>query len=319
MSLICFSKSNLRRPTLAMIEHCNAIIEKYRAAGMTLTLRQLYYQLVVANIIPNKETSYKHLIWTISNGRLSGLVDWDAIEDRIRKPRKPPEYGNLKDLVEAALWSYRLPRWEGQDHYVELWVEKDALAGVLQPLASEFHVTMMVNRGYSSQSAMFEAAQRFLQHCYDIGDHDYYTELDDDDVPAFQHDEVGDPTRFPTLLYLGDHDPSGEDMVRDIRERLVMFGVRDIEVTKVALTMDQVREYGPPPNPAKMTDCRAAKYVEKFGSQSWEVDALPPEVLAKIIRNIFASLIDKKLMKSIMEREEADKKALRASVDELVK
>ncbi len=164
--------------------------------------------------------------------------------------------------------------------------EKDALAGVISPVAREYHVTLMVNRGYSSSSAMHEAAQRYLYACKETGKH-------------------------PHLLYLGDMDPSGEDMVRDVSARLSMFGVENIEVRKVALTMPQVKHYAPPPNPAKMSDSRAKKYVEEHGKSSWEVDALPPPELGKLIRAELDQLVDRELMDKIMAQEDADKAYLR--------
>jgi len=200
-----FEGVNFRRDSLGLLGIADQIIEAYQDQGLRLTLRQLYYQLVSRNVIPNVERSYKNLGNLISKGRLAGILDWDAIEDRVRVPRLPNDYANLDELVDAALYSYRLPRWRGQENYVELWVEKDALAGVLQPLAREFHVAMMVNRGYSSQSAMYEASKRFIERNGNI------------------------------LLYLGDMDPSGEDMVRDIDDRLFKFGA-DVEVRKIALT-----------------------------------------------------------------------------------
>lgn len=281
-----FKSVNFRPDSLDRINVCNEIISEYLAAGLKLTLRQLYYQLVTKNIITNEEKSYKHLSSLISDARLAGLIDWDAIEDRIRQPRIQSEFAGLADLVEVAIRSYRLPRWKGQDYYVECWVEKDALAGVLTPLGKEFHVTLMVNRGYSSQSAMYESAQRFLDH-----------------------------EGAPTLLYIGDMDPSGEDMVRDIRERLMTFGVSDIEVRKIALTMDQIQQYNPPPNPAKISDPRAAAYIDKHGASSWEVDALPPEVLNDLIREAFKEIIDTEKMNEIIETEETDKERLREMVE----
>ena len=192
-SVIRFSaKSQLR------INQCNGIIAEYTAQGLRLTLRQLYYQLVSRNFIRNTEREYKNLGHLVSEARLAGRIDWSAIEDRVRRPRAPSEFANLDELVDVALASYRLPRWEGQSHYVELWVEKDALSGVLEPLASEFHVTMMTNRGYSSQTAMYDAARRFKS-------------------------EMGTAETL-TLFYIGDHDPSGEDMVRDIGARLALMG-----------------------------------------------------------------------------------------------
>lgn len=280
-----FVEHRFSQDRLRVIHEANAIIERYQEQGFTLTLRQLFYQLVSQNLLPNSEHAYKNLGAVISDGRLAGLIDWEAIEDRVRVPWQPPEFENLDQLVEAALASYRLPRWKGQARYVELWVEKDALAGVLRPMASEFHVTLMVNRGYSSQSAMFEAAARFRTH---------------------QGQDC-------VLLYLGDHDPSGEDMVRDIGARLELFGV-EVEVRKIALTMPQVKHYKPPPNPAKLSDSRTPGYIMRHGASSWEVDALPPEVLQQLIRQHIADLVDKKLMDQQQAQEKKDKQTLRKAL-----
>lgn len=282
-----FRAVNFRRASLERIAFCNEIIEDYQAQDLRLTLRQLYYQLVSRNIIPNVEKSYKNLSTLVSDARLAGLMDWDAIEDRVRTPRKTSDWLNVKDLAESALAVFRLPRWDRQKNYVELWVEKDALAGVLDPIARKYHITLMVNRGYSSQSAMHESAVRF---------------------------ESEGAERQKTLLYLGDHDPSGEDMVRDVRSRLLMFGVTRLTVSKVALTIDQVDQYDPPPNPAKLTDPRSKLYVRKHGSSSWEVDALPPEVLTSIITKELEKLIDWKKMKAVIAKEELDKRKLREAM-----
>lgn len=292
MSKQAFKTTRFSDDRRAVIATANEIIGEYQSQGYRLTLRQLYYQFVSRDIIPNTERSYKNLGTAISDGRLAGLIDWDAIEDRVRVPRSPSAWANLADLVDSALAAYRLPRWEGQENYVELWVEKDALAGVLEPIANEFHVTLMVNRGYSSQSAMYEAGKRF-------------------DRAARQHDRL-------TLVYLGDHDPSGEDMVRDVADRLQMFGAT-LNVQKLALTMDQVEQYDPPPNPAKMTDSRAAKYVERHGASSWEVDALRPDVLNRMITDTLENLVDRALMDKIIAQEDADKSELTKAVELIVK
>jgi hypothetical protein len=290
MSKIAFITKHFRSETLKIIAVANEIIESYERQGYRLTLRQLYYQFVSRDLIENKERSYKNLGNVISEGRLAGLIDWNAIEDRVRVPRVPIEFDDVEELVDVAIRSYRLPRWEGQEHYVELWVEKDALAGVLAPIASEYHITLMVNRGYSSQSAMFESARRFIH-------------------AGKEHDELH-------LLYLGDHDPSGEDMVRDVKDRLETFGC-GLHVKKLALTMEQVEEYDPPPNPAKMSDSRASGYVEKHGASSWEVDALPPEVLSRIITDEITALVDLDRISEIKKREDKDKAALRRVVKQI--
>ncbi len=304
--------------SLILIEHCDSIVNEYLEQGLRLTLRQLYYQLVSRNIIPNVERSYKRLSSIVSDARLAGLLDWEAIEDRGRQPRAASEFENLRDLAEAAARSYRLPRWKTQSSYVELWVEKDALAGVLWPIAREYHVTLMVNKGYSSQSAMHESAQRFLEGVDKIANGMYKNSLARTLARVRgQHPAIDESGKLPAfLLYLGDHDPSGEDMVRDIEDRLTMFGA-PVRVFKVALTMDQILEHDPPPNPAKLTDPRAAKYIEKFGDESWEVDALPPDVLAEIIREYLDRIVNKKKMQAVLKQEEQDKKRLLEAVSEL--
>lgn len=276
-----------------LIEKANTIITEYQDAGYRLTLRQLYYQFVSRNWITNTERSYKNLGNCISDARLAGLIDWEAIEDRVRVPRMASEWNDVESLVESAIAAYRLPRWKGQDNYVELWVEKDALAGVLEPLSITYHVTLMVNRGYSSQSAMYESALRFKRAR--------------NTTKAKLH-----------LLYLGDHDPSGEDMVRDVADRLSTFGV-PVNVRKIALTMAQVEQYNPPPNPAKMSDSRAQAYVDQHGAESWEVDALPPNVLEELIRDAIEALFDADLMEEIKAREEKDKDALLKAARDIMK
>lgn len=287
-----FVSKNFRPDRLRLIDTCNTIVDEYLAQRLRLTLRQLYYQLVSRNIIPNQERAYKNIGNLLSDARLAGMVDWDAIEDRIRVPLNPPEFTGLGQLVEAALYSYRLPRWNGQDCYVELWVEKDAISGVMAPLANQYHVTLMVNRGYSSQSAMYEASQRFL---------------------AKETEKGRQTDRSCVLLYLGDHDPSGEDMVRDIQDRLDMFGA-SVEVTKIALTMEQVEQYNPPPNPAKLTDSRAQGYIDKHGAESWEVDALPPEVLRQLVEEAILEHLDAGKMNAVKVQEEMDKGKLKSFV-----
>lgn len=176
---MAYKSFNFKPETRERIRLCNTIVADYQEQGLRLTLRQLYYQLVSKNVIPNTEKSYKSLGKVVSEARLAGLIDWDAIEDRNREPLSWAEYDSPREFLDLKLHGYRRPRWEGQENYVELWVEKAALAGVLHPLAAEFHATLMVNRGYSSQSAMYESAQRFIEN--------------------------GD--RHPILFYLGDMTP----------------------------------------------------------------------------------------------------------------
>ena len=327
--------TNFKPASRTLIRVLDDIVEDYQGQGLRLTLRQLYYQCVTKNLFENSERSYQNLSKLVTNARLAGLLDWDAIEDRVRQPRTPYEADDPADFVDDFRYTYRLNRQAGQENYVELWVEKDALAGVLAPIAREYHITLMVNRGYSSASAMYEAAKRFARMCGvdrttvndedeerdDEGDDDAeegptsrrrLTDEDDDDDSGLHG-----PTRHAHLLYLGDLDPSGEDMVRDVRERLHEFGVPTLEVKKIALTKPQVDLHDPPPNPAKMSDSRAKKYVAKYGSSSWEVDALPPAELGRVIRRELDQLLDKGKMRKVEAREKLDYEKLTSAVKHL--
>ncbi len=286
-----FIDINFKPKSLEMIATCNAIIDQYQAEGYQLTLRQLYYQLVSANLVPNTERSYKNTGSLMSKGRMAGLVDWDAIEDRTREPEMHSEWVSPESLMEGAIAGYRLPRWQDQPYYAELWVEKDALAGVLEPVSERYHVTLMVNRGYSSQSAMYQSMGRFM--------------------------DALDNGQELKLFYLGDLDPSGEDMVRDIRDRLALMGV-DVDVVKLAITLDQVTEYNPPPNPAKMSDSRARGFVEQFGYDSYEVDALRPNVLVEVIEDALDEIVDRDKMDAWLAREEQDKELIRDAAREVM-
>jgi hypothetical protein len=282
-----FRSIRFRPTTLATVERVQAVLAEYD--DQRLTARQVYYQFVARGWLANTERSYKTMTSLLVDARYAGIVDWDAIEDRGREPDVPNEWSSISSLVESALRSYRLPRWEQQDCYAELWVEKQALAGMLSPIAHAFHVPLMVNKGYSSASAMKAAADRMIAACR--------------------------PTK---LLYLGDHDPSGEDMVRDIRDRLAEFKVYELDVVKVGLTIEQVRQYKLPPNPAKVTDSRAAKYIEKYGAESWELDALPPRVLNDLARAALAGIVDPDAMNEVIEQEDRDKERLRQAVSAIV-
>ena len=280
------------KSTRALLAASVQVIDEYTVQGYQLTLRQLYYQLVARDIIPNSQRWYKRLGDVVSQGRLAGRIDWSAIVDRGRVPVKPPDWSSPAEILMSAVSSYRLDRWEGQQNHVELWCEKDALSSVLEPIADRFHVRMLANRGYSSSSAMYDAARRFRA-----------AEVRDQRV---------------VVIYLGDHDPSGMDMTRDIRDRLGLMSYhQEIEVVRIALNYDQVERYGPPPNPTKFSDSRAMGYVVEYGLESWELDALEPQTLDDLVSDAIEGLLDRQMYDEMIEREEADKDRIRRAAEEL--
>ncbi len=267
MPKIKYVDKTFQHETLALIKRGNAIIAEYTAQGFVLTLRQLYYQLVSRDVIANKQSEYKRLGSIVNDARLAGLIDWTSIEDRTRDLRKLPEWDNPAEVVQACADQFRVDVWEGQKYRPEVWIEKDALLGVIEGVCNELGVPHFSCRGYTSQSEMWAAGQRLRGYLKQ--------------------------KQIPVIFHFGDHDPSGRDMTRDITDRLELF-MGGLEVKRLALNMDQVERYEPPPNPAKTTDSRYETYIAEFGTESWELDALEPTVIAALIRNSVNALIERK-------------------------
>lgn len=295
MTLIAYKEQRFAAKSLKLIEKANEIIADFRSQGYTLTLRQLYYQFITINYFSNSEQSYNRLGETISNARLAGLVSWDAIEDKTRfvrgKDHWNGEDGHFDFMRDSKKW-FNIDMWENQPNYVEVWIEKDALLGVIERPCWELDVPYMSCRGYMSQSEEWAAANRFS--------------------------EAADSGRNPVLIYLGDHDPSGIDMSRDHNDRLTMFlehlGV-DVDVRRVALNMDQVQKYKPPENPTKPKDSRSPDYVRKFGRKCWELDALKPSVLDQLVRDRVDDLRDMDLWREKEDEYKVQKDKLRDTIE----
>jgi hypothetical protein len=180
--------------------------------------------------------------------------------------------------VQACASQFRYDKWEDQPYHVEVMAEKDAVTGILAPVCRELQVRFTANRGYASSSLFYEISQRLLNKIN-------------------EGKEV-------MILYLGDHDPSGIDMTRDITERMAMFTETEVEVRRLALNMDQVKRWNPPENPAKETDSRFSAYLDQYGDKSWELDAIEPRTLANIVRDEIFSVRDIDLWQDAVGREE---------------
>ena len=284
LAKIRYVDSTMQHTTRELLDKMIPIIESYEDKGYRLTVRQLYYQLVARIVIANALSSYQRVSKVTTLGRMQGFIDWDTIVDRVRVPMMPNEFDSMGSFVMAVKNSYRSYRWQEQDHYVEVMVEKEALAGILEPITRQYHVSLLVNKGYASASAMHDVAMRL--------------EVQEDEEDKSCH-----------ILYLGDHDPSGIDMVRDIQDRLATFG-RHPEIERVALTYDQIKRYSLPPNPAKKSDPRAKRYYEQYGNKSWELDALDPEVLSNVLETAIQGHMDLDRYNETIRREDRERKAL---------
>jgi hypothetical protein len=307
--------------SMAMVRTINGILESYKRQGYDLSLRQTYYQLVARALIPNTEQSYKRVGGILSDARMCGYIDWDMIVDRGRETTQNSHWESVGSILESCAAQFRYNLWHNQPWHVEVMVEKQALEGVLEPVCKSLDIPFTANKGYSSSSAMHEAGQRLQKHL--------------------------DEGKNICVIYLGDHDPSGIDMTRDVEDRLKLFSryeffapTCDVDspefkeamrtmntrrfaryvhgsysdqeflVERVALTMDQIEQYNPPPNPAKLTDSRSDKYVEEFGTESWELDALEPAVLAQLVEDKVAEYRDEDLYQEAEDRQEAAREKL---------
>lgn len=261
-----YKRFNFQDKVLDLIETMNGIITDYQARGFVLTVRQLYYQLVARDVIENSQKSYKRITSIVNDARLAGMIDWNAIEDRTRAFVRRQRWESGAHILEAAAHSFHIDMWKRQARRVFVIIEKEALVGVLTPTCQKYDVPILAARGYPSCTVLREFAIE-----------DILPVLDEQDL---------------TILHLGDHDPSGIDMSRDLTERVSMFARSPVELVRLALNMDQVEERQPPPNPAKSTDSRFESYVEQYGNESWELDALPPEYLAELVENAILERLD---------------------------
>lgn len=278
MPFICYERKAFSEEKLNLLAQANKIINEYQKQGFNLTLRALYYKFVARDLFPsdwlwkqvankkwvqdpngtnNALPNYTRLSNLIGDGRMAGLVDWDAIIDQTRTSVARNHWATPSEILKDTHGSYAIDMWANQDHYLEVWVEKDALETVLDRACTPLDVRFFACRGYTSASAMWEASQRLLKKI-----------------------EEGKQVH---IIYLGDHDPSGIDMSRDIADRLSTFTYSKVHVHRIAMNMDQIKKYKPPPNWAKQTDSRFQSYMDKFGDQSWELDALDPPMLVSLI------------------------------------
>ncbi len=297
MPKIKYASFKFRQTTTEMIDRASQIIQAYQAQGLDLTLRQLYYQFVSRNWIANNDKEYNKLGNVISDARMAGLIDWDAIVDRTRYVREQSHWGSPADIVAACAGQFRLDKWARQPNYIECWIEKDALVGVIEGVCRQHDIPYMACRGYASASEVWRAGHNRIRR-------------------ELQRDHDGCVQREATVLYLGDHDPSGIDMTRDVGERLRQFIgeplCKHLSVVRVALNMEQIELYDPPPNPTKVTDSRATAYIDQFGHECWELDALDPVVIREMIEAEVLSRRDDELWDEAVQEEQAARSRLAA-------
>lgn len=260
--------------TQNIIDRAHDILEAFNP----MTVRQVYYQLVSGQVIENNRSAYQAVSNALRDARLEGIIPWEWIEDRLRRPRRVAMWDDLKAFSLVAQ-QYKRNVWHTQTRYLEVWLEKDALSGIFEDVLEDYGVTLNVGRGYDGWSSIRNAAQRF-----------------------------SDGHRV-TVLYFGDFDPSGEDMARSLRDRLAQLGSKP-HVTKIALTLEDIDLYHLPPNLTKTTDSRRNAFVAKNGDLSVELDALPPDVLQTRLIEEVEQRMDMDALKAVQELQEQERTQL---------
>lgn len=232
------------------------------------TIRQVYYRLVSPpyQVIENKSSVYKYYDAQMVRARERGDLPMDTFSDSSRRSlggdygyQSPEEF--KKALADAARpEKYTRPMWDAQPRVVEVWVEKDALAVLLNAVAEQYRVPVYAGRGYDPLTLLNMAVKRFSK-------------------------------KGGIILDFRDHDPSGQDMAKDIEKRLTRYGGH-FEHRPVALTPDQVAAFALAANPTKKADPRAKAYIARYGDQCWELDALPPDELNRLTEEAIRNEID---------------------------
>jgi hypothetical protein len=284
-----FEAHRFRKRSQDLIARVEQIFNHYESLGYLLTLRQTFYQFVSRNWLGNSERAYKNLGDLIGNARKAGLLDWDRMEDRSRGTISPVTWTDPAEVVRGCLGAFQIDRWADQPYRIEVLCEKQALEGVLTPTCEELQIAMTCLKGYSSHSIFYEMGRRLARW------------------------RAAD--KAITVLYAGDHDPSGIDMGRDVRERLSMYTRFPVDVVRIGLNMDQIARYNPPPNPAKETDARYAAYVLEHGPYCWEMDSLEPTLWDGLVRQQVLKRRDAALWSKALEKEEAMRQELQTFAD----
>lgn len=248
-----------------------------------MTVRQIYYRLVSLGAIGKTEGEYKQTVCRLlTEMRRRGELPYHWIADNTRWQRKPRTYSSMQDMLRITRETYRRAIWDNQKAKVEIWLEKDALAGVLYDVTGEWDVPLMVTRGYPSLTFLHSSAEAMS-------------------------------TVKPTYIYyFGDHDPSGVDIPRKVERDLRAFApAAEIHFERVAVTGAQIKEYDLPTRPTKKSDSRS----KSFQGESVEVDAIPPTELRNLVREYITDHIDHRSLKQLRMVEEMERDTLAGIVE----
>lgn len=280
--------------TLILLEVMRRILNQYK---MAITVRQLFYRLVAGEFMENNEKSYRKVCRLVTKVRKEGYISPESITDRTRRVYGVSTWENLQDFLNTVKDSYAKDLWQAQDCHVELWLEKEALGAVFEPITNKYRVNLCITKGRPSFSYMYEASKRL--------------------------NEIDKPIR---ILYFGDFDPTGEaiydNLVADLKGLNDIPGSNvklaidsEITIQKIALSYKHAQNY--PQAFTKESDPNTKAFVEKYGDIAVELDAIPPNELAKLVENSIIRFIDRGKMAQVQKTEADERKKLEKLISKI--
>jgi hypothetical protein len=267
------------RRTKASVTTIRDTNHKVLEADHPQTVRQVFYALTVRGAVKKIESEYQQtVVRLLVDMREAGAIPFGWIADKTRWMRKPTTYIGLDACLKSTANFYRRDLWAAMPVYVEVWCEKDALAGVLIEETQPYDVPLMVARGYSSISFLHSAAKA----------------IEAKGKPAY-------------IYHFGDLDPSGVDASRDIEAKLLRYApTAEIHFERPAVTREQVEQWDLPSRPTKVKDPRA----KKFTGTSVELDAIPASKLRELVRTCIERHVDKEQLAILRAAEESERDTL---------
>ncbi len=315
------------RRTRAQITQLRDALYVMVEAQQPMTVRQAFYRGVGFGLWPKTEAAYKTVCRLLAEMRGDGALPYSWIADNTRWMRKPTTFDSMEAALRNAAATYRRSLWTSQDTYLEVWLEKEALAGVGVDITGPWDVALMVTRGYPSITFLHSAAETIRatagvdlvadicrgrdDDCYATWALGYLSMHPDADEEALRRASFHQ-TKNVTILYVGDRDPSGDDIARNVEARLAELSGADIDFCRVAVTAAQVDDYQLPTRPTKRTDSRAKTWD---GNGSVEVDAIEPDVLRDLINTEIESCVDLDALQVVQLAETEERELARRIVE----
>ena len=279
-----YQASNIKRnrATKAQVGERRAALFDIIHEQRPMTVRQVFYQATVRNLVEKSEAGYNKVQTDLVQMRRTRQLPYSWLADNTRWQRRPRTFHSIEQALQDTADFYRKSLWADADCYVEIWLEKDALAGVVTPVTEKYDVPLMVSRGYASLSFLHSAAE----------------DINDLAVPAY-------------IYHLGDFDPSGVNAAEKIEQTLrEMAPGAEIHFERVAVTLEQIEQWKLPSRPTKASDSRS----KGFGDISVELDAIPPDDLRRLVQDVIEQHLPRRQFEILKIAEASERRLIKGLV-----